>query len=474
MVSWIYPKPPFDFQHSLDYLNRSKMEPVDRVKNNQYLRLFLIKDSLFLVRVSEEGSVHSPCLKLEILTGNPDSEQYNQITALVARIFNVDLDLTDFYQAVEQDRVLKRITKNYFGFKPVLTPTIFEALAWAIIGQQVNLNFAFQLKNSLVKEFGEKLEYDSDVFYAFPSPEKLADLNPEQLTRLKFSHRKAEYLIGLTRKISKGNWKLNELLQGDPEQLIASLVQFNGVGRWTAEYVLLKGYGCLDSIPAADIGLRNAIGKYYGLKGQASEEEVREISSAWKGYRGLASFYLWRQFQEDMEAEKRKKKKVYCSVLNSPLGEIYIASTDQGVCNISFGEGGKENFDSWLAKNFLAENIVKAENENNKILRQLEEYFQGERTEFALDFDLIGTPFQKRVWKQLLTIPYGSTASYKEIADKLGNSNLSRAVGLANSKNPIGIVIPCHRVIGTSGELVGYAGGLQYKRMLLDLERARI
>jgi methylated-DNA-[protein]-cysteine S-methyltransferase len=104
---------------------------------------------------------------------------------------------------------------------------------------------------------------------------------------------------------------------------------------------------------------------------------------------------------------------------------------------------------------------------------QLEAYFAGELTEFELELDLRGTEFQRRVWKALLTIPYGETRSYGEIAEQIGAPGAARAVGLANGHNPIAIVVPCHRVIGANGSLTGFGGGLGRKRTLLELERQR-
>jgi methylated-DNA-[protein]-cysteine S-methyltransferase len=104
--------------------------------------------------------------------------------------------------------------------------------------------------------------------------------------------------------------------------------------------------------------------------------------------------------------------------------------------------------------------------------RQLEEYFSGRRRHFDLPLDLRGTEFQKRCWRELLKIPYGETRSYAEIARAIGNPSAVRAVGLANGQNPIAIIVPCHRVIGSDGSLTGYGGGLDVKRRLLELEGA--
>lgn len=105
---------------------------------------------------------------------------------------------------------------------------------------------------------------------------------------------------------------------------------------------------------------------------------------------------------------------------------------------------------------------------------QLDEYIQGKRTTFSLPFKLTGTPFQLAVWKELQNIPYGQTTSYKEIAQKINKPKAYRAVGMANNKNPLPIIIPCHRVIGSNGKLIGYAGGLKLKNYLLELEKSHI
>jgi methylated-DNA-[protein]-cysteine S-methyltransferase len=106
-----------------------------------------------------------------------------------------------------------------------------------------------------------------------------------------------------------------------------------------------------------------------------------------------------------------------------------------------------------------------------EVIRQLEEYFAGQRTAFDLPMNLVGTPFQRTVWSALREIPYGETWSYGQLAERIGRPGAARAVGLANGRNPIGIIVPCHRVVGATGDLTGYGGGLQRKQHLLDFER---
>lgn len=138
------------------------------------------------------------------------------------------------------------------------------------------------------------------------------------------------------------------------------------------------------------------------------------------------------------------------------IGEIYIAEKDNCICNVSFEALNYTNKETHLIK---------------KAYSQLKEYFDGNRNSFDIPISANGTEFQIKVWKELLKIPYGKTATYKEIAENIGNKNASRAVGMANNKNPIAIIIPCHRVIGSNGDMTGYAGGIKIKKFLLDLEK---
>ena len=147
------------------------------------------------------------------------------------------------------------------------------------------------------------------------------------------------------------------------------------------------------------------------------------------------------------------------SYLESPQGLIEIAATSKGISAIRFVDSSESS----VCNNDLTE-TAKA---------QLAAYFGGSLTQFDLPFDTNGTVFQQAVWKALCDIPYGETASYADIANKLNNPKAVRAVGMANGRNPIAIVVPCHRVIGSNRTLTGYAGGLERKQYLLKLEGAQ-
>ncbi|QJT05028.1 methylated-DNA--[protein]-cysteine S-methyltransferase [Streptomyces asoensis] len=150
------------------------------------------------------------------------------------------------------------------------------------------------------------------------------------------------------------------------------------------------------------------------------------------------------------------------TILDSPYGPLTLVADDGVLCGLYMTEQRhrppEENFGPRDATLF------------GDAEEQLEAYFAGELKEFSLEVRLHGTPFQRSVWAELRKIPYGETRTYGELAEALGNPTASRAVGLANGRNPIGIIVPCHRVIGAGGGLTGYGGGLDRKRRLLDFE----
>jgi len=154
-------------------------------------------------------------------------------------------------------------------------------------------------------------------------------------------------------------------------------------------------------------------------------------------------------------------------IIPSPVGALQLVACDQGLLAILWH--------NTKTKSAPAPELVA--NHNHPILleaeRQLQQYFQGDRKSFSVQLQLIGTRFQINVWHALLAIPFGETRSYGQLARQLGNANAMRAVGAANGRNPIPIVVPCHRVIGASGDLVGFGGGLKIKAQLLELERER-
>jgi methylated-DNA-[protein]-cysteine S-methyltransferase len=153
---------------------------------------------------------------------------------------------------------------------------------------------------------------------------------------------------------------------------------------------------------------------------------------------------------------------------DSPVGELLVAATERGLCRIAFG--GEQALDDVAEQHGVR--VLRVPRRLDRVRRELDEYFEGSRRAFDLDADLAGVPvFQQRVLRELALVPYGEVTTYGALAARVGNPRAARAVGGALNRNPIPLVLPCHRVVGSTGALVGYAGGLDRKQALLDLER---
>lgn len=158
--------------------------------------------------------------------------------------------------------------------------------------------------------------------------------------------------------------------------------------------------------------------------------------------------------------------------IETPLGEMIACATDKGICLLEFNN--RKNIEGQFQKTEKELNNIIVEEDNihfDLLKKELAAYFKRELNQFTVPLDLIGTEFQKKVWQALLTIPYGKTVSYLQQSEAMGNPLSIRAVANANGMNKIAIIVPCHRVIGSNGKLTGYAGGLEKKRWLLNMEK---
>ncbi len=149
------------------------------------------------------------------------------------------------------------------------------------------------------------------------------------------------------------------------------------------------------------------------------------------------------------------------TVYRSPIGPLTLVASEKGLCGLYFDQ----------ARHQIERGAQVDDAPFHHVVAQLDDYFAGRRERFEVELDLVGTEFQRSVWRALLLIPYGETMSYGELARHLGKPKAMRAVGLANGRNPVAVIVPCHRVIGADGSLTGFGGGLARKRFLLELEQ---
>jgi DNA-3-methyladenine glycosylase II len=290
----LQPPNEFDFRQCLKFLTRSPLELCHSVKAQTLIKAVKFDDQLILLKI------HSPSngnLYINFLTPRPKKSIRARVAKYVWDWFDLNTDLGPFYRMAKKDPVLKQVAEDLYGLRMITIGDLFEALCWAMIGQQINLTFAYTLKKRLVESFGEKIVFKQKPYYLFPTPQALSRLAIDDLRRMQFTGRKSEYIIELARKIEIGHLTKKALLDKDQfDTAREKLILLRGVGKWTAEYVCLRCLGDPDAFPIDDIGLQNAIKRQLGLKEKPSVAKIHRYARAWKNWRAYATFYLWGSF----------------------------------------------------------------------------------------------------------------------------------------------------------------------------------
>ncbi|MBA2448811.1 MAG: DNA-3-methyladenine glycosylase 2 family protein [Chloroflexi bacterium] len=292
-IATLSPRPPFDFGLVRGYLGRSPLEPLDVVADGRYRRAVRLNGSPALLEVRSVGTVDAPALELRVLDPGADRGLLPLAERLLARCLRLDENPAGLDPIAAADPVFGALLARLRGVRQILMPSPFETLIWAILGQQINVAFAYKLKRTLVQRYGDAVDHEGRAYYFFPEPARLAAASPTELRTLQLSRQKAEYIIALSELEAADAIDWESLRAAPTPEAVASLATLRGVGRWTAEYVCMRGLGHRDVIPAADLGLRAAIGRAYGLDRTASEVEVRAIAEPWAGWRSHAAFCWW-------------------------------------------------------------------------------------------------------------------------------------------------------------------------------------
>jgi DNA-3-methyladenine glycosylase II len=294
---------PFNFPIALEYLRTSPSVVVERIGPDFYARPVRLQDQEALVEV-QAGADGSLDVQVKGQALGPSHQA--EAERLVQRVFATNVDVAGLEQL--DDPVFAPLVERYRGVRPVQIPDVFEAIVWAIIGQQINVIFAAKCKRALVDHFGGTLEVDGQTYRTFPSPEQMLAIREDDLRAIQFSRQKIRYSLALAREVADGRLDLGALAAAPPDEAQARLEQLTGIGRWTAEYVLMRSLGHRDVIPAADGGLRRAIGFAYGLDRLASETEVRQIAERWAPWRSYGAFYWWFTLQEEAQAKRQARE----------------------------------------------------------------------------------------------------------------------------------------------------------------------
>ncbi|KEK21952.1 DNA-3-methyladenine glycosylase [Bacillus gaemokensis] len=292
-MTLIVPKE-FSFKQNLHYLLRSKNECMFHIENNKIYRIIPIEGENPLIEVSmdDEENIH-----IRFLGNRVPTQKWVRATVAkyVREWFDLDTDLVPFYNLAKDDVLLSKPINEYYGLRNMGIPDLFEALCWGVLGQQINLTFAYTLKRRFVESFGNYIEWNGRKYWLFPSPEVIADLTIEDLTELKMTTRKCEYLLGIAKLITQGKLTKESLTKAEDLKTAEKiLIDIRGIGPWTANYVLMRCLRFPSAFPIDDVGLHNVIKLLTGAENKPTKKEIREYASSWANWESYATFYLWR------------------------------------------------------------------------------------------------------------------------------------------------------------------------------------
>ncbi len=280
----------FNFQTNFQFLQRSPKEVLHRVEEQRVVKLLQVEKELVLFSVREGNQK----LIVDFLQDEPSARAKLIIKTFVSEWFDLETDLKPFYALAKKDDLLKDIVKRHYGYRIVGQPDLFESLIWAVLGQQINLGFAYTLKQRFVEKFGQRLEYGGKHYHLFPLPEKVAQLSNDQLLPLQFSRQKANYTVGIAQAFAEGKLSREKLTGLSLTEAKEELMKIKGIGNWTANYALMKTFRHPDAFPLEDAGVHNAIKNLLGLKSKPSIDRVRKIFKRYKGWEAYATLYLWK------------------------------------------------------------------------------------------------------------------------------------------------------------------------------------
>lgn len=301
----VRPKAPYDFARSMKFgtapplnLKPELFAPLlDFIVDGEYRRAFWVGDHPgpgghahavpVLLRLRATGSVEQPLLAGSTWPERLELALQHEAEDAARRIADADTDLCDFYGAAARDPRLARLTAAFRGLKVFRSPSLFESLVAAVLEQQVNFNFAAQVKAALVARYGTRIEFCGASYPVFPRPDRLAEVPAEELRELKISGSKAAYIRGLAQAAADGRLHLRNAPGVD------DLLAHKGVGPWTASYVMIRVFGARDALPSNDIGLLRAAKRELNMRGAVTPARLERRLKPFAGWRGYVTWYLW-------------------------------------------------------------------------------------------------------------------------------------------------------------------------------------
>jgi DNA-3-methyladenine glycosylase II len=302
MVGRVHPSPtsllqieplgPFRLDLTAWALRRRPHNAIDRWSEPTYRRALSIDHGPVGLSVTEDGALEAPRLSARIGGRRIDPPSERLARRALNRLLGLDVDLSAFAAMAASDPLLGPLAARMRGLKPSRFPTVFEALVNGVACQQLSLDVGIHLLNRLTAERGRQVSAEPEGMRAFPGPEELASAEPDQIRRLGFSRAKARAIVDSARAIAAGDLDLEGLEQLEDAAAIERLTAMRGIGRWTAEYVLLRGLGRLHVFPGDDVGAHNKLRRLFDIDTGLDYDAVRRLIGRWDPYAGVVYFHL--------------------------------------------------------------------------------------------------------------------------------------------------------------------------------------
>lgn len=304
----VVPKRPYSLSLTATRFTRFP-EVVDLFDGREYRRLLPVGRGALLSVVQRGGPSRAV---LQARLEGPAARSAAALTAarrVLERSLGAASDVEPFYRAHGADALLAASIRDFGGLRVAGVPSLWEALVTAILAQQVNLKFAYDIRRELALAFGRRARIRGQLYVAFPDPAAFAAETPWRLRRFRLSTNKARAISGLSRAFADGSLSEEDIAALSDEEGIARLTAFHGIGRWTAEIALLRGLGRTDIFPAGDLGVVKylAVG-LLGRSARAAESEMRQFAERWKPHRGFALVYAYAELSRRQAAEKLSRE----------------------------------------------------------------------------------------------------------------------------------------------------------------------
>ena len=288
----IIPTPPFRLDLTVWALRRRPENAVDRWDGRSYRRVLMIDGQAVEVTVHQSGHPEAPQLEVDLLGSHLTVRQEESARALLERMLGVHKDFKRFYRLARCDSRLESLVEEFRGLKPPQFPTVLEAVANGISCQQLSLLVGILLLSRLAHLAGVMSADATDGARAFPDAADIAGVEAQSLKSLGFSANKSHALLDISSAVRDRRLNLESLLQLDNQLALERLMKLKGVGRWTAEYVLLRGLGRLDIFPGDDVGARKKLAEFLCKKKPLDYQGVRRAVAGWQPYAGFVYFHL--------------------------------------------------------------------------------------------------------------------------------------------------------------------------------------